>query len=166
MRYGRSGETECGTLSRTRPVALVRQRRYRVENVTQPPSPDEAMLVDMSYLDDYARGETLSVLWEHELDPRIIEDDDWSAVADKGFDDPTRFDTYLHALSWSCVTATDPNLLRVPFRAGIRTDAYQVDLLCKALRLPGVNLFIAGAYRVRAVRVDPLGLVYLWPRTG
>ena len=25
---------------------------------------------------------------------------------------------------------------------------------------------IADAYRVRAVRVDPLGLVYLWPRTG
>ena len=25
---------------------------------------------------------------------------------------------------------------------------------------------IADAYRVHAVRVDPLGLVYLWPRTG
>ena len=25
---------------------------------------------------------------------------------------------------------------------------------------------IADTYRVRAIRVDPIGLVYLWPRTG
>ena len=35
-------------------IALVRQRRYLVENVTPSPSPDEAMLVDLSCLDDDA----------------------------------------------------------------------------------------------------------------
>ena len=42
-------------------IALVRQRRYLVENVTPPPSPDDATLVDLSCLDDDAQGEPLSV---------------------------------------------------------------------------------------------------------
>ena len=41
------------------------------------------------------------------------------------------------------MTATDPNLFQAPFRSGIRVDAYQLDPLRKALRLPRVNLFIA-----------------------
>ena len=124
-------------------IALVRQRRYLVENVTAPPSPDDATLVELSCLDDDAQGEPLSVLWEHELDARVLEDDGWSAVADKGFDDPALFAAYLRTLSWNCVTATDANLFQAPFRAGIRIDAYQLDPLRKALRLPRVNLFIA-----------------------
>ena len=100
--------------------ALVRQRRYLVENVTPSPSRDEAILVDLSCLDDDAQGEPLSVLWEHEIDACILEDSGWSAVADQGFDNPALFAAYLRTLSWNCVTATDPNLFQAPFRAGIR----------------------------------------------
>ena len=38
-------------------------------------SPDKARLVDLSCLDDDAQGEPLSVVWEHELDARVLEDD-------------------------------------------------------------------------------------------
>ena len=124
-------------------IALVRQRRYLVENVIPPPSSGEATLVELSCLEDDAQGESLSVLWEHELDARVFKDDGWSAVARKGFDDPALFAAYLRTLSWNCVTATDPNLFQAPFRAGIRIEAYQLDPLRKALRLPRVNLFIA-----------------------
>ena len=124
-------------------VAFVRQRRYLVEEVSAPSAEGEATLVDLSCLDDDAQGEPLSVLWEHELDARVIEDDGWSAVATQGFDDPALFAAYLRTLSWNCVTATDPDLFQAPFRAGIRIDAYQLDPLRKALRLPRVNLFIA-----------------------
>ncbi len=124
-------------------IALVRQRRYLIETVTPAPSYGEATLVDMSCLDDDAQGQPLSVLWEHELDAQVLEEDGWSAVAEKGFDDPALFAAYLRTLSWNCVTATDPNLFQAPFRAGIRIDAYQLDPLRKALRLPRVNLFIA-----------------------
>ena len=55
----------------------------------------------------------------------------------------SRTAAWLRALSWNCVTATDPDLFQAPFRAGIRIDAYQLDPLCKALRLPRVNLLIA-----------------------
>jgi hypothetical protein len=64
-------------------------------------------------------------------------------VASKGFDPPQRFAAFLHTLRWGCVTATEPNLFQAPFRAGIKIDAYQMEPLRKALRLPRVNLFIA-----------------------
>ncbi len=124
-------------------IALVRQRRYLVENVTTSQSPDEAMLVELSCLDDDAQGQPLSVLWEYEIDAHILDDNGWSTLADKGFDDPALFAAYLRTMSWNCVTATDPNVFQAPFRAGIRIDAYQIDPLRRALRLPRVNLFIA-----------------------
>ncbi len=40
-----------------------------------------------------------------------------------------------------------------------RLEAIETELETEPAR-------IADAYKVRAVRVDPLGLVYLWPRTG
>ena len=124
-------------------IALVRQRRYLIERVTAPLASEEATLVELSCLDDDAQGQPLVVLWEHELDARVLEDDGWAAIGQKPFDDPELFAAYLRTLSWNCVTATDPDLFQSPFRAGIRTDAYQLEPLRKALRLPRVNLFIA-----------------------
>ena len=53
-------------------IAYVRQRRYLVEEVTAPTSRSEATLVDLSCVDDDAQGQPLSVLWEHELDARVL----------------------------------------------------------------------------------------------
>ncbi len=59
-------------------IAHVRQRRYLIENVTKSENSGDATLVDLSCLDDDAQGVPLSILWEHELDAHIIDDDDWS----------------------------------------------------------------------------------------
>jgi SNF2 family DNA or RNA helicase len=85
----------------------------------------------------------VSVLWEHELDARVIEDAGWHRVGEHRFDDPELFAAYARTVRWGCVTATDPSLFQAPFRAGIQLDAYQLEPLRKALLLPRVNLLIA-----------------------
>lgn len=124
-------------------LVQVRSRRWLVEEAVMPESPDLSTLVRLACADDDAQGQTLDVYWDYEPDRLILEEESWSDLASKGFDDHRQFAAFLHTLRWSSVTATDPNLFQAPFRAGIKIDAYQMEPLRKALRLPRVNLFIA-----------------------
>ena len=124
-------------------IARVRQRLYLVEHVVSPPAAGDSTLVALSCVDDDAQGQQLAVLWQQEIDREILTDEAWDAIARRGFDRPHLFAAYLNTLRWNCVTSTDPRLFQSPFRAGIRLDAYQLEPLRKALRLPRVNLFIA-----------------------
>lgn len=124
-------------------IVAVRQRLYLVEHFVGPVKPGDSALVRLACVDDDAQGQTLEVLWEKELDRQILSGEAWDSIATRGFDPPRKFAAYLHTLRWNCVTSTDPNLLQSPFRAGIRLDAYELEPLRKALRLPRVNLFIA-----------------------
>ena len=118
---------------------LVRSRRWLVDEVIEPKSAGQTCITRLSCADDDAQGQTLEVLWDYELDRLILEVEGWADLAAKGFDQPRQFAAFLHTLRWNCVTATDPNLFQAPFRAGIKIDAYQMEPLRKALRLPRVN---------------------------
>jgi hypothetical protein len=124
-------------------IVQVRQRRHLVEQTLPPVNGGDSTLVGLSCVDDDAQGQQLEVLWEHELDAEVLSAEAWDQIASRGFDPADKFAAYLNVLRWNCVTSTDAALLQSPFRAGIRLDAYQLEPLRKALRLPRVNLFIA-----------------------
>jgi SNF2 family DNA or RNA helicase len=124
-------------------IVRVRQRLYLVEGLVARPRPQDSTVVELSCIEDDAQGQELDVLWEKELDASILTGEEWARLAQRGFDPPEYFSAYLNTLRWNCVTSTDATLLQSPFRAGIRLDAYQLEPLRKALRLPRVNLFIA-----------------------
>jgi len=124
-------------------IVRVRQRLYLVEGLVARPRPQDSTLVELSCIEDDAQGQELDVLWERELDAAVLTGEEWARIAQRGFDPPEYFSAYLNTLRWNCVTSTDASLLQSPFRAGIRLDAYQLEPLRKALRLPRVNLFIA-----------------------
>ncbi len=124
-------------------IVRVRSRQYLVDEVVPPPEHGHDTLVRLSCLADDAQGEALEVLWEREVDAKVLGATPWDVIAKRGFDDPTLFSAYLHTLRWNCVTSTKADLFQAPYRAGIEVKAYQLEPLRRALQMPRVNLFIA-----------------------
>ncbi|HYW21168.1 MAG TPA: DISARM system SNF2-like helicase DrmD [Nodularia sp. (in: cyanobacteria)] len=124
-------------------IVRVRSRQYLVEEVVSKPSPEQDTKVSLSCLEDDALGESLEVLWEREIDAKVVGATSWDSIANRGFDNPRLFSAYLHTLRWNCVTSTDAKLFQAPYRAGIEVKAYQLEPLRKALLMPRVGLFIA-----------------------
>lgn len=100
-------------------IVRVRSRKYLVEDVVTRPSEREDTLVCLSCLEDDALGEPLEVLWEREIDAKLVGTTSWESIANRGFDNPRLFSAYLHTLRWNCVTSCDPKLFQAPYRAGI-----------------------------------------------
>jgi hypothetical protein len=93
------------------------------DDVVRAPETVFSTMVKLVCVDDDAQGQPLEVIWELELEKKIIDREAWKSIGTKGFDSPKFFGAYVRTLRWGCVTATDPRLFQSPFRAGIRIDA-------------------------------------------
>ena len=101
-------------------IVRVRSRKYLVEGVVPPSGPADCPLVRLSCVEDDALGEQLEVLWDTEVDARVVDGANWQAIASRGFDEPRLFSAYLNTLRWNCVTSTNPRLFQAPYRAASR----------------------------------------------
>lgn len=112
-------------------IVRVRSRQYLVEDLTPPKQHGDATLVRLSCLEDDALGDPLEVLWECEVDARVLGKSSSEAVAERGVDRPELLSAYLHTLRWGCVTSTNQRLFQAPYRAGIQVKDYQLAPLRK-----------------------------------
>ncbi len=140
-------------------LVRVRNRRWSVLDTRQSelPAPEGSgsdwmpqTVVHLSSIDDDAFGEELEVVWE--IEPGASVEEGTASLPDprNGFDDPTTFEAYLHAVQWGAISqfdldaqTGDAGRLQSPFRSGIHVQDYQLDPLVRALQMPRVNLLIA-----------------------
>jgi hypothetical protein len=86
----------------------LRGRRWPVEGERE--VGEQLTALRLACIDDDAQSETTDVVWRAEIDPTILADEGWQAVARDGTDDPVVFAAYLKALCWG--TAAGPRHLR------------------------------------------------------
>lgn len=135
-----------GAIRALRPIpqvgsfVTVRGKTWIVEGIEQK-GPVQALTL-ISCEDD-SQGEAIELAYAVELQPEILDPNDWSPLLTKTFEGPQRLGAYLRSTEWRTATAADRKLFQAPFRAGIRLDSYQLLPLAKALDLPRVNLLIA-----------------------
>src|ERR1019366_7180413 len=119
----------------------LRGRPWLVEGTVKGDGDFESL--KLSCIADDAQGEQLEIIWDAEIGPTILGEDNWQRVGSGGPDSADVFAAHLRVIRWNSSTAAERDLFQAPFRAGIRLATYQLLPLRKALRLPRVNLLIA-----------------------
>ncbi|HEX9355644.1 MAG TPA: SNF2-related protein, partial [Streptosporangiaceae bacterium] len=99
-------------------------------------------LVRLVSIEDDARDEELSVIWELEPGP-VVHDTARLPDPAAGFDTPAELDAFLDAVRWGAIASADTTALQAPFRSGIQIEDYQLDPVVRALSMPRTNLLIA-----------------------
>lgn len=100
-------------------------------------------VVELSSVEDDARGETIKLVWEAEPGTQMFDSGDLPAVTAEGFDDPEIFGAYLDAVRWGAITNADSKALQSPFRSGIAIQDHQLAPLARALAMARVSLLVA-----------------------
>lgn len=128
----------------------VRTRRWIVAEVEASSLPPDLLapgkrpehLVTLRSVEDDAEpDESLRVVWEIEPGARVIEAA--GLPTPTHFDDPALFSAFLDAVRWAGSSASDQRMMLAPFQSGIDVEAYQLEPLAKALKMPRVSLLIA-----------------------
>jgi phosphatidylserine/phosphatidylglycerophosphate/cardiolipin synthase-like enzyme len=75
-------------------IVGVRQRLFLTEEVQAPINSKDSALVRLSCIDDDAQGQPLEILWDKELDARILSEEAWDSIARRGFDPGRQFSAF------------------------------------------------------------------------
>jgi hypothetical protein len=159
-------------------LVQVRSRRWLVDEVIEPKISGQPRLVRLSCADDDAQGQSLDVLLDHELDRLILED---IVAVDKLKQrgileerdlrealerqrDRVREELASHEGLFAQFTLDfgdeEKRQLESDRRAWrSRLEQFDRDFESEPQR-------VRAFYDVRAKRVEPVGLVYLWPETN
>jgi len=125
-------------------LVRLRNRLYLVQDVL-PWDGEQGQIasrVDLECLDDDRLGETLGVIWEHEVNSEVLLSDALP-IPDGHWDEPAVFDAFLTAVRWSSASLLGDSGLRSPFHGAIEIEPYQLEPVARAVRAPRVNLLIA-----------------------
>lgn len=131
-------------------AVLVRGRPAAVCHVRAHTGNEEAAhLVEIEYLDGWEFPAEDTVLWEAEIDARVLQGGGLPRVGDGiAPDPPERFAAFCDALRWSSV-ARLPGLtghaqtLVSPWESAVAPEPYQLYPVLKALEMPRVSLLLA-----------------------
>ena len=116
-------------------LVQVRHRHYLVQDVwpgAAEPSQPPMHRIRLEALDDDQVGETLDVIWEHEVNAKVH--DALGLPRPDAWDPAERFEAFLLATRWSLSSVLDGLPLQAPFRGAIQLEDYQLEPVIRALR--------------------------------
>jgi superfamily II DNA or RNA helicase len=125
-------------------LVRVRNRLFTVQDVA-PHVTDEGQAITrvaLECLDDDRMGEEFSVIWEREVNTRVLHADAFPTPSGR-WDHPDMFDAFLTALRWTSSSVLSSAGLQAPFRGAIEIEPYQLEPAARAVMMPRVNLLIA-----------------------
>ena len=125
---------------RNRPYVVVDvQRSQLAVDPTKNPTNTVQHRVKLSCLDDDALGEELEVIWE--IEPGKPGDHSVGSLPPPtSFDPPSRLDSFINAVRWAAISASEERILQAPFRSGITIEDYQLDPVARALKLSLIHI--------------------------
>lgn len=103
-------------------------------------SEDPQNLIELISIEEDARAETLTVVWEVEPDASV---ENPTLPEVRRFDDYATFENFLNAVRWGSISNINDKLIQSPYRSGITIEDYQLDPVVRAVNMANVTLMIA-----------------------
>ena len=125
-------------------LVRIRNRFFLVQDInteTILESQTQANKLTLECIDDDNLGNSLELIWELEVNKSVQSDIGFPAP--EKWDTLSRFEAFIHAISWSCSSFVEGPSLQAQFMGAIELENYQFEPVVRALSMPRVNLLIA-----------------------